>query len=68
MRYRLFIVAAALVAAPLVPLAQNGALTHQQQATPDAKVDFGVLVTAPIPGTGCAQTGFGGPNDPCSDG
>jgi plastocyanin len=66
MRYRLFIVAAALVAAPLVPLAQNGDLTHQQQATADAKVDFGVLVTAPIPGTGCAQTGFGGPNDPCS--
>jgi plastocyanin len=41
-------------------------LTHQQPATPDAKVDFGVLVTAPIGAAPCAQTGFGGPADPCS--
>jgi hypothetical protein len=66
MRFRLLLVAAVLVVAPLVLLAQDGDLTHQQPATPDAKVDFGVLVTAPIPGDGCAQTGFGGPNDPCS--
>ena len=66
MRFRLMLAAAGLIAAPIVILAQNGDLTHQQQATADAKVDFGVLVTAPIPGTGCAQTGFGGPADPCS--
>jgi hypothetical protein len=66
MRYRLSLVAAVLVAAPIWLLAQNGDLTHQQPATPDAKVDFGVLVTAPIGGAPCAQVGFGGPNDPCS--
>ena len=66
MRFRLALIAAAVAAAPLISLAQNGDLTHQHAATPDATVDFGVLVTAPIPGTGCAQTGFGGPNDPCS--
>jgi len=38
----------------------------QQGAVTDAAVDFGVFVSAPIPGTGCATTGFGGPNDPCS--
>lgn len=66
MRYRLLLVAAALAVAPMTPLAQNGDLTHQQPATPDAKVDFGVLVTAPIGAAPCAQTGFGGPADPCS--
>ena len=66
MRYRLLLVAAALAVAPMTPLAQNGDLTHQQPATPDAKVDFGVLVTAPIGASPCAQTGFGGPTDPCS--
>jgi hypothetical protein len=66
MRIRLALIAAALAAAPLISLAQDGDLTHQQAATPNANVDFGVLVTAPIPGTGCAQVGFGGPNDPCS--
>ena len=65
MRFRLALIAAA-VTAPLISFAQNGDLTHQQPAKPDANVDFGVLVTAPIPGTGCAQTGFGGPVDPCS--
>lgn len=66
MRFRLALIAAAVAAAPLISFAQNGDLTHQQPAKPDANVDFGVLVTAPIPGTGCAQTGFGGPVDPCS--
>lgn len=65
MRYRLWLLAAAL-AAPVVVLAQNGDLTHQQPATPDAKVDFGVLVTAPIGPAPCAQAGAGGPTDPCS--
>lgn len=67
MRYRFLIVAAALVAAPIVPLAQNGDLTHQQPATPDANVDFGVLPTGPLGPAPCFQTGaIGGPNDPCS--
>jgi len=66
MRYQSWLVAAALAVVPVALLAQNGDLTHQQPATPDAKVDFGVLVTAPIGGAPCAQTGFGGPNDPCS--
>jgi plastocyanin len=39
---------------------------HDEPAPSDAAVDFGVFVSAPIPGTGCATTGFGGPNDPCS--
>ena len=29
----------------------------QQGAVTDAAVDFGVFVSAPIPGTGCATTG-----------
>jgi hypothetical protein len=67
MRFRLLLVAAAvLVAVPLVVLAQNGDVTQQQAPTPDAHVDFGVLVTAPIGPAPCAQTGFGGPADLCS--
>jgi len=67
MRFRLLLVAAGLVAAPLVLLAQNGDLTHQQSATPDANVDFGVLPTAPRGPLPCLQSGaIGGPNDPCS--
>ena len=69
MRFRLLLVAAGLAAAPFVTLAQNGDLTHQQPATPDAKVDFGVLSTAPTPlgPLPCLQSGaIGGPNDPCS--
>ncbi len=66
MHIRLPLVAAVLVTAPLAVLAQQGDLTHEHAVTPNAKVAFGVLVTAPIPGTQCAQTGFGGPTDPCS--
>jgi hypothetical protein len=61
------LVAAGLVAAPLVVLAQNGDLTHQQQATADANVDFGVLPPGPLGPPPCLQTGaIGGPADPCS--
>ena len=67
MRSRFLLVAAALVAAPTVSLAQHGDLTHQQPATPDANVDFGVLPTAPLGPAPCLQSGaIGGPNDPCS--
>src|SRR4051812_45062942 len=39
---------------------------HDPPAPTDATVDFGVFVSAAIPGTGCATSGFGGPTDPCS--
>jgi hypothetical protein len=67
MRFRVLLVAAGLVAAPLVIFAQNGDLTHQQAATPDAKVDFGVLPPGPLGPPPCLQAGgIGGPADPCS--
>jgi hypothetical protein len=68
MRYKLLLAAAAIVAAPLVSIAQNGDLTHQQPATPSASVDFGVLATGPIGPDPCVQsgTGIGGPADKCS--
>jgi len=68
MRFRLLLVAAGLVAGPLVLLAQNGDLTHQQPSTPDANVDFGVLPIAPLGPLPCLQTAgaIGGPTDPCS--
>jgi hypothetical protein len=67
MRFRFLLVGAVFVAAPLVSLAQNGDLTHQQPATADAKVDFGVFAAAPIGPPPCLQTGgIGGPADPCS--
>lgn len=67
MRFRLALIAAALVAAPLVVVAQNGDLTHQQPATPNANVDFGVLPPGPLGPAPCLQSGaIGGPNDPCS--
>ena len=66
MRYRLLLVASTLVA-PVALLAQTGDLTHQQPATPDAKMDFGVLALAPIGPAPCLQAGaIGGPNDLCS--
>ena len=66
MRFRLMLVATTLVAAPLVSLAQHGDLTHQQPATPDAAVDFGVLPLAPLGPLPCLQAGgIGGPTDPC---
>lgn len=67
MRFKLLLVVAAFVAAPIVSLAQQGDLTHQQPATPNANVDFGVLATAPIGPPPCLQSGaIGGPADPCS--
>jgi len=55
------------VAAPLVSLAQNGDLTHQQPATPDATVDFGVFAAGPLGPPPCLQAGgIGGPVDSCS--
>jgi hypothetical protein len=69
MRFRVALIAALVAAAPLISLAQNGDLTHQQSATPDAHVDFGVLPLAPIgpPEQKCLQSGaIGGPGDPCS--
>jgi len=75
MRFRFMLVAAGLIAAPVVILAQNGDFTHQQAATPNAHVDFGVLPPpavppapqAPLGPLPCLQSGgIGGPNDPCS--
>ncbi len=66
MRFRLALIAAA-VTAPLISFAQNGDLTHQQPAKPDANVDFGVLPTGPLGPLPCLQAGaIGGPTDPCS--
>jgi len=67
MRSRFLLVAAALAVAPMVSLAQQGDLTHQQPATPNANVDFGVLPPGPLGPLPCLQTGaIGGPADPCS--
>jgi hypothetical protein len=67
MRHSLLIAAAAIAAAPIVSIAQNGDLTHQTAATPTANVDFGVLPTAPLGPPPCLQaTGIGGPTDPCA--
>ena len=67
MRFRLALIAAAIAAAPLISLAQNGDLTHQKPVTPNANVDFGVLPTAAIGPSPCLQAGaIGGPTDPCS--
>ena len=68
MRFRLVLVAAVLAAVPLGLLAQNGDLTHQQAATPNANVDFGVMPTAALGPPPCIQagTGIGGPADPCA--
>jgi hypothetical protein len=66
MRLHPLFVAAAIVAVPVVSVAQRGDLTHQEPAVPDAAVDFGVLPTAPLGALPCLQSGFGGPNDPCA--
>ena len=59
---------AAFVTLDLVALAQKGDLTHNQPATEDAAVNFGVLPTAPLGPAPCAQdaAAIGGPTDPCS--
>jgi plastocyanin len=61
---------AAFVALDLAVLAQKGDLTHNQPATEDAPVNFGVLPTGPLGPAPCAQGGvggvaIGGPMDPC---
>ena len=67
MRFKGLLVAAAVASFPALSLAQHGDLTHEQPATPDAFVDFGVLPTAPIGPPPCLQSGaIGGPADPCS--
>jgi len=72
---KLFIVAAAITAIPIVSFAQHGGgdLTHVQPAVPNAAVDFGVLsatptgTLVPIGPPPCLQTGaIGGAADPCS--
>jgi hypothetical protein len=60
-------ICAGVVALPLLGWAQKGDLTHNQPATIDAAVDFGVLPTAPLGPPPCAQVApFGGPTDPCA--
>jgi hypothetical protein len=63
-------VAFTLVSAPVVSVAQHGDVTHDEPATPDAHVDFGVLpfpATTPLGPLPCFQSGaIGGPFDPCS--
>ena len=70
MRLTQLLVATALVAIPVVSSAQQGDLTHNQPAVPDAAVDFGVLpfpATTPLGPPPCLQTGgIGGPADPCA--
>lgn len=57
---------AAVAMLPLVGLAQQGDLTHSQEAVHSAAVDFGVLPTAPLGPPPCAQVPpFGAPTDPC---
>jgi len=64
------LVAAAVMAAPIVSFAQQGDLTHNQPAVPNATVDFGVLpfpATTPLGPPPCLQAGaIGGPTDPCA--
>jgi hypothetical protein len=64
------LVAAAVMAAPIVSFAQQGDLTHNQPAVPNATVDFGVLpfpATTPLGPPPCLQAGvIGGPADPCA--
>ena len=71
MQVRLWFVAAVVVALPIVSSGQQGDLTHQQSAVPDAAVDFGVLPTAPLGPPPCAtgippSPAIGGPADPCA--
>jgi hypothetical protein len=68
-RARVVGVCATVLMLPLIGWAQHGDLTHEQPATTDAVVDFGVLPNGPIGSAqqGCLQSGaIGGPADPCS--
>ena len=61
------VLAIALVTVPALSYAQNGDLTHQHPAVPDAHVDFGILPTGPLGPLPCLQSGgIGGPADPCA--
>jgi hypothetical protein len=61
------LVAAALVAVPIVLVAQHDDHRHRPPVATDAAVDFGVLPTAPLGPLPCLQTGaIGGPTDPCA--
>ena len=67
MRSKGLVLAIALVAVPALSYAQNGDLTHQHPAVPDAHVDFGILPTGPLGPLPCLQSGgIGGPADPCA--
>src|SRR4029453_11560141 len=70
-----FLVAAAIVAAPIAPFAQQGDDTHRPPAPAGASVDFGVLPVGPLGPPPCVQenpvppaTGpvIGGGADPCA--
>ncbi|HET9217295.1 MAG TPA: hypothetical protein VFR18_09970 [Terriglobia bacterium] len=62
-----FLIVSVLAVSSLIAWAQKGDLTHGQDGTATAFVDFGVLPTAPIGPPPCLQTGaIGGPADPCS--
>ncbi len=56
-----------LVSAAIVAM-QGYSLAAQQHAPDAAEVGFGVFPTTPLgdPASGCAQTGVGGPTDPCA--
>jgi hypothetical protein len=58
---------ALLVSAAVVAM-QAFSLADQQHAPHQAEVGFGVFPTVPLgdASSGCAQTGVGGPTDPCS--
>ena len=64
------LITAAIVALPIVSIAQQGRDKDDHRHPPaahDAHVDFGVLPTGPLGPPPCLQSGaIGGPNDPCS--
>lgn len=65
MRYALALTIVALLAVPA--FAQHRDLTHDQQAIPNAVIDFGVFPAAPLGPPPCLQAGsIGGPTDPCA--
>ena len=71
MRFKPLLVAAVIVALPLVPFAQENHGDHNNPPAPEsAAVDFGVLpfpATTPLGPLPCLQAGaIGGPADPCS--
>ena len=65
MRLQALIVSAAVVGVQIVTLAGDQKHEHAPTA---AEVGFGVFPTVPLGDamSGCAQTGVGGPTDPCA--